>query len=184
LDSVLSEEKKVELTRKDMQFKLEKQETIANAEIKRQSFIKNTAIAGGGILFLATIFGYILYKKKRDALEEKKIADFNTKVAETELKALRSQMNPHFIFNSLNSISDYMAKHNIDIANDYLIKFSKLTRSILENSEKKWISLKDDLELTELYIQMESLRLKNKFSYDIKVDKAIVIENTLIPPLI
>jgi LytS/YehU family sensor histidine kinase len=77
-----------------------------------------------------------------------------------------------------------MAKHNIDIANDYLIKFSKLTRSILENSEKKWISLKDDLELTELYIQMESLRLKNKFSYDIKVDKAITIENTLIPPLI
>ncbi len=184
LDSVLSEEKKVELTRKDMQFQLEKQETIANAEIKRQRIIKNNAMVGGGLLILATLIGYILYKRKRDALEQKKIADFNTKVAETELKALRSQMNPHFIFNSLNSISDYMAKHNIDIANDYLIKFSKLTRSILENSEKKWISLKDDLELTELYIQMESLRLKDKFSYDIKVDKTIAIENTLIPPLI
>jgi len=183
-DSVLGEEKKVELTRKDMQFKLEKQETIANAEIKRQSFIKNTAIAGSGLLLFVTIFGYILYKKKRDVLEEKKIADFNAKVAETELKALRSQMNPHFIFNSLNSISDYMSKHNIDTANDYLLKFSKLTRSILENSEKKWISLKEDLELMELYIQIEALRLKNKLSYNIKVDKTIAIENTLIPPLI
>ncbi len=184
LDSVLGEEKKVELTRKDMQFKLEKQETIANAEIKRQSFIKNTAIVGGGILLLTTIFGYILYKKKRDALEEKKIANFNTKVAETELKALRSQMNPHFIFNSLNSISDYMAKHDLDTANDYLVKFSKLTRAILENSEKKWISLKEDLELMELYIQIEALRLKNKLSYEIKIDENINVENTLVPPLI
>jgi len=183
-DSVLSEEKMAELTRKDMQFKLEKQETLANAEIKRQRFIKNTTMAGGVIVLIMGLIGSILYKRKRDTLEEKKVADFKTKVAETELKALRSQMNPHFIFNSLNSISDYMAKHDIDTANDYLVKFSKLTRSILENSEKKWISLKEDLELMELYIQIEALRLNNKFSYDIKVDKTIAIENTLIPPLI
>ncbi len=184
LDSVLSEEKKVELTRKDMQFKLEKQETIANAEIKRQRIIKNNAMVGGGLLALATLIGYVLYKRKRDALEQKKIADFNTKVAETELKALRSQMNPHFIFNSLNSISDYMEKHDLDTANDYLVKFSKLTRSILENSEKKWISLKEDLELMELYIQLEALRLKNRLSYEIKIDENINVENTMVPPLI
>jgi len=183
-DSVLSEEKKVELTRRDMQFKLEKQETLASLEIKRQRFIKNMVMAGGGVLFIATIIGYILYKKRRDALEEKRTADFNTKVADIELKALRSQMNPHFIFNSLNSISDYMLKYDLDTANDYLVKFSKLMRSILENSEKKWISLKEDLKLIELYIQIETLRLKNKLSYDIKVDKMIDIENTLIPPLI
>ena len=183
-DSILGEEKKVELTRKDMQFQLEKQETIANAEIKRQRIIKNNAMIGGGVLILATIIGYILYKRKRDALEQKKIADFNAKVAETELKALRSQMNPHFIFNSLNSISDYMAKHDIDTANDYLVKFSKLTRAILENSEKKWITLKEDVELIELYIQIEALRLINKLSYTIKVDKTIAVENTLVPPLI
>ena len=183
-DSVLGEEKKVELTRKDMQFQLEKQEAIANTEIKRQSFIKNTAIAGSGLLLFVTIFGYILYKKKRDALEGKKIANFNTKVAETELKALRSQMNPHFIFNSLNSISDYMAKHDLDTANDYLLKFSKLTRSILENSEKKWITLNEDLKLMELYIQIETLRLKKKLSYKIKIDKDIDTVNTLVPPLI
>ncbi len=183
-DSVLNEEKKVELTRKNMQFQLEKQETIANTEIKRQRIIKNNAIAGGVFLVISSFIGYILYKRKRDALEQKKIADFNAKVAETELKALRSQMNPHFIFNSLNSISDYMAKHDIDTANDYLVKFAKLTRAILENSEKKWISLKEDIELIKLYLQIETLRLKNKFSYNIKIDKNIDVENTLVPPLI
>ncbi|WP_339918419.1 tetratricopeptide repeat-containing sensor histidine kinase [Yeosuana marina] len=183
-DSILSEEKKVELTRKEMQFQLEKQETLSKAEIKRQRIIKNNTIAGGVLLVLATLIGYILYKMRRDAIDEKKIANFNAKVAETELKALRSQMNPHFIFNSLNSISDYMSKHDIDTANEYLLKFSKLTRSILENSEKKWISLEDDLQLMELYIQIETLRLKNKLSYNIKIDKNIDTENTLVPPLI
>jgi tetratricopeptide (TPR) repeat protein len=183
-DSVLNEEKKSELTRKDMQYTLEKQKAVAKLEIERQRFIKNMAIFGGGLLFLMTGVGYILYKRRRDAIEEKKVADFNTKVAEIELKALRSQMNPHFIFNSLNSISDYMAKHDLETATNYLVKFSKLTRAILENSEKKWISLENDLELTALYIQIEALRLKNKLSYKIDVDKNIAIENTLVPPLI
>ncbi|HBK71503.1 MAG TPA: hypothetical protein DDZ39_07615 [Flavobacteriaceae bacterium] len=194
-DSFNSVEKKEEIARLEVKHiydkekttlkaDFEKKQAIANTKIKQQRFIKNTAIAGGGILIVSAFIGYILYKRKRDALEEKKVADFNTKVAETELKALRSQMNPHFIFNSLSSISDYMAKHDIDTANDYLIKFSKLTRSILENSEKKWISLEEDLELTELYIQIESLRLKNKLSYKIVIDENIDIENTLIPPLI
>ncbi|MEL6917892.1 MAG: histidine kinase, partial [Bacteroidota bacterium] len=109
---------------------------------------------------------------------------FHSKVAETELKALRSQMNPHFIFNALNSISDYMAKNNVDIANTYLLKFAKLTRSILESSEKKWINLSEDLELMELYIQIEALRLKNKLSYTITVAQEIDAENTLVPPML
>jgi LytS/YehU family sensor histidine kinase len=77
-----------------------------------------------------------------------------------------------------------MAKNDVETANEYLMKFAKLTRSILENSEKKWIPLKDDLELTRLYIQIEALRLKNKLFHTIKVDSAIDAENTLIPPLL
>jgi len=111
------------------------------------------------------------------------MADFNTKVAETELKALRSQMNPHFIFNALNSISDYMDKNDVEKANTYLMKFAKLTRSILENSEKKWITLQEDLELTELYIEIEALRLKNKLFHKIEIDSVLDVENTLVPPL-
>ncbi|MEO0527009.1 MAG: tetratricopeptide repeat protein [Bacteroidota bacterium] len=183
-DSVLSEEKKAELTRKEMQFRLEKQEADANAVIQQQRLVKNGVIIGGVALLIASVFGYFLYKRRRDALEQKKAAEFHSKVAETELKALRSQMNPHFIFNALNSISDYMAKNNVDIANTYLLKFAKLTRSILESSEKKWINLSEDLELMELYIQIEALRLKNKLSHTITVAQEIDAENTLVPPML
>jgi tetratricopeptide (TPR) repeat protein len=183
-DSVTGEEKKAELTKKNMQYKLDKQETKAQAEIKRQSFIKNTAIGIGSFLVFFSVIGYFLYKRKRDAEQQKKSAEFKTRMAETELKALRSQMNPHFIFNSLNSISNYLQTNNVQKADEYLTKFSKLTRSILENSEKKWIPLKEDLELLKLYIEIESLRFKNKLSHSIKIDDTIDLDNTLIPPLI
>ena len=77
-----------------------------------------------------------------------------------------------------------MAKNDVTTANAYLLKFSKLTRAILENSEKKWINLKEDLELTELYIQIETLRLTNKLSHTITVAKDIDVENTLVPPML
>lgn len=183
-DSVLSEEKKAELTRKEMQFELEKQETEAKAAIAQQRLVKNGVIIGGIALLIAAILGYILYKRRRDALEQKKLAEFHTRVAETELKALRSQMNPHFIFNALNSISDYMSKNDLATANEYLLKFSKLTRAILENSEKKRINLEEDLELTQLYIQIEALRLKNKLSHTVTVAQDVDPENTLVPPML
>jgi len=97
---------------------------------------------------------------------------------------LRAQMNPHFIFNSLNSISDYIAKNNTKAADEYLIKFAKLMRLILENSEQKTVSLAEDLEALELYMQLEALRLKNKFTYSIQVDDALDKHTTLVPPLI
>ncbi|WP_349663973.1 tetratricopeptide repeat protein [Cellulophaga lytica] len=183
-DSVATEEKKAELTKKDMQYQIDKQDTLSKAEIKRQSLIKNSAIGAGSSLLLFSIVGYFLYKRKRDAEAQKNIAEFKTKIAETELKALRSQMNPHFIFNSLNSISNYLANNDIKKADEYLLKFSILTRSILENSEKKWISLKDDLELLKMYIDIESLRLKNKLNHIVSINNNIDLENTLIPPLI
>jgi LytS/YehU family sensor histidine kinase len=72
----------------------------------------------------------------------------------------------------------------LEAADDYLTKFAKLMRSVLENSEEKEVSLAEDLKTLELYMQLESLRLNNKFSYEIKVDENIDTENTLIPPLI
>lgn len=183
-DSVLSEEKKSELTRKEMQFKMERQQAIAQEEIKRERLVKNGYLIGTLVLLIISALGYVFYKRRRDALEKKKTAEFNAKVAETELKALRSQMNPHFIFNSLNSISDFIARKDIKQADDYLVKFSKLTRSILENSEKKWIPLEEDLELMELYIQLEALRLEEKLTYTITIDESIETDNTLIPPFI
>ncbi|MCK0160954.1 tetratricopeptide repeat protein [Allomuricauda sp. F6463D] len=183
-DSVINEEKKSELTRKEMQFEMERQQAVANEEIKRQQLVKNIYLFGSIVLVLIALISYYIYKRRRDELEKKKIAEFNAKVAETELRALRSQMNPHFIFNSLNSISDFISKNDIQQADDYLVKFSKLTRAILENSEKKWITLEEDLELMELYMQLESLRLENKLHHRIIIDQNIEPDNTLVPPLI
>ncbi|WP_291869993.1 tetratricopeptide repeat protein [Maribacter sp.] len=194
-DSFYSVEKKEEIARIETTYKYRKEkdslkaiydqkEVLSKSEIEKEKLIKNVFLLVAFGVFLTAIIGYFLYKRKRDAMEQKSIAEFKTKVAETELKALRSQMNPHFIFNAMNSIGDYMAKNDLETANEYLIKFSKLVRAILENSEKKWISLEEDLELTRLYIEIESLRLKGKIEYAFYIDKNIDIENTMIPPLL
>jgi LytS/YehU family sensor histidine kinase len=117
-------------------------------------------------------------------LLKQKEAELKAEISETEMKALRAQMNPHFIFNSLNSIGDYIIKNKTELADEYLTKFAKLMRLVLENSEKKEVPLADDLKALELYMQLESLRLNNKFTYEIKTDSEINQETTLIPPLI
>jgi len=194
-DSILNNEKKSQITRMEMQYEFDKKEAaskaeadkkqaVAASEIKRQQVIKNTTIAGAGILLLASVFIFILYKRKRDARGQQREAEYKLEVADTEMKALRAQMNPHFIFNSLNSISDYISKHDVNTANYYLGKFAKMMRTILENSEYTQVSLADDLKALELYMQLEALRLNDKFEYEIKVDEEIDQENTMVPPLI
>ena len=115
---------------------------------------------------------------------QKRDTDLKLLISDTEMKALRSQMNPHFIFNSLNSINDYINKNEIETATMYTTKFAKLIRIVLENSEKKEVPLAEDLKALELYMQLEALRLRNTFSFAIIVDDTIDIENTLVPPLI
>jgi LytS/YehU family sensor histidine kinase len=133
---------------------------------------------------LAALTGVFFYRKKKDAETKKKEAELKAEISNTEMKALRAQMNPHFIFNSLNSITDYIDKHQTQIASDFTAKFAKLMRMVLENSEHKEISLADDLKALELYMLLERFRLNNKFDYAIKVDESIDKDNTLVPPLI
>jgi LytS/YehU family sensor histidine kinase len=98
------------------------------------------------------LVSFIFYKRKRDAVSKQKEAELKSEISDTEMKALRAQMNPHFIFNSLNSIGDYIAKNNTKQADEYLAKFAKLMRLILENSEKKEVPVTDDLKALELYM--------------------------------
>ena len=192
-DSSLNDNKKQEVTRLEMQYDFDKKEALtkaandkkaalAAAEINKQKVIRNASIGIGSILLLAAIAIFIFYKRRKDAIEKKKEAEFNAQVADTEMKALRAQMNPHFIFNSLNSINDYIDKNDTAKATLYTTRFAKLMRMILENSEQKEIPLADDLKALELYMQLESMRMQNKFSYQIIVDEDIDKENTLIPP--
>lgn len=183
-DSLISSEKKKEIARKEMQFQFDKKRALALAELKRQHIIKRALIGGTAFLLLAALLGLVLYKKKRDAEEKKKEAEFKSLVSDTEMKALRSQMNPHFIFNSLGAISDFMIKNNAKLADQYLGKFSTLMRMVLENSEQKEIPLSEDIKALELYMELEALRLNYRFTFHINMEDDIDAGNTLVPPLL
>lgn len=183
-DSLTSQNRRVEINRRQLQYDFEKQKALAQAEIRRQTTIRNASLLGGGVLLVIGILGFILYKRRRDIVVQKQDAEFKALVADTELKALRAQLNPHFIFNSLNSISDYIAKSDIESAQEYLTQFAQLMRQTLENSDRKEISLAADLLFMELYLKVEAKRLSDKFSYRIDVDEAIDIDNTLVPPML
>ncbi|MEZ5083338.1 MAG: two-component regulator propeller domain-containing protein, partial [Bacteroidales bacterium] len=115
---------------------------------------------------------------------ERKLLEIERQKFELEQKALRLQMNPHFIFNSLNSIQSYILSHNAEMAVTYLGKFSQLMRLILTNSGNKFIPLKEELTSLKHYLDLEKLRFDNKFDYEINVDKNIDDEFIEIPPMI
>jgi LytS/YehU family sensor histidine kinase len=100
------------------------------------------------------------------------------------LKSMRSQMNPHFIFNALNSVNSFIAVNDERNANRYLSEFSALMRSVLENSDEDFIPLTKEIELLELYVKLEHNRFKEKFDYQIKVDESINLDQFSIPPML
>lgn len=123
-------------------------------------------------------------KEAEIAENEKRLNDLTMQMAQTRQQALRAQMNPHFIFNCLNSINGFILQNEVSTASRYLIKFSKLIRLILEHSNEKYISLSSELDALKLYIEMEQLRFEKKFSFEIIVDDDIPAEDLMVPPLI
>lgn len=125
---------------------------------------------------------------KNKLVEAQKIkqieTDFEYKIAETEMIALRAQMNPHFIFNCLNSIKLYTLENDSLTASEYLTKFSQLIRLVLENSRSEKVTLKKELETLMLYIELEAMRFKDKVQYQIKVVPHIDQQYIEIPPLL
>lgn len=116
--------------------------------------------------------------------KEKEKTAINKMMAELEMRALRSQMNPHFIFNSLNSIQKYIWENKQEDASEYLTKFAKLMRLILHNSTQKLVRFDEELSFIQLYIELEHRRCNNKFDYTIEVDKNIVLHEILLPPML
>ncbi len=132
---------------------------------------------------LNTIAGYIA-NKIVDIKNNEALFLANQKLNEVQLDALRSQMNPHFIFNCLNSIKLYTSQNKNEAAADYLTKFSKLIRKSLENSRSRTISLADELETLELYIQLEGMRFKEKLKYKIILSPDVDSSFIEIPPML
>jgi ligand-binding sensor domain-containing protein len=136
------------------------------------------------ILMIAAI-GWFIYRNRirRIRKEARLRSDYEIKLNELENSALRTQMNPHFIFNSLNTINSFINSNDRVQANQYISKFSKLVRLILDHSREKKIILKDELEVAELYMQLEQIRFENKFHYSIDI-KDVDAASTEVPPLI
>jgi len=106
------------------------------------------------------------------------------KVLSLKQDALRSQMNPHFMFNALNSIKLYIIKNNQKKATSYLNKFSKFMRKILEASDLQEISLKEEIETMKLYLSLENIRFSNEINFSVKIDSSLNLEMIKIPPLV
>ncbi len=142
-------------------------------------FIALSLLLMGGL-----VFAWNRFRINQARKEEKLKATFAQQIAETEMKALRAQMNPHFIFNSLNSIQKYILKNDQFAASQYLTKFSRLIRLILDHSNQNNILLSSELELLKLYVEMESIRFDDKFNYEIKSDAAINADVVEIPSML
>ncbi len=132
-----------------------------------------------GLIFLGGLYWW--YREHIKTIRHE--AAMKNQLTKTEMMTLRAQMNPHFIFNSLNSINSFIIDNKTHLASDYLTKFSRLIRLILDNSRSEIISLEKELEAMKLYTLMESVRFNNKFKYKIEIDENISTENIKIPPM-
>ena len=128
---------------------------------------------------------FIVSKLQEELLEAEKQKSIHEKeLIELEAKALRAQMNPHFIFNCMNSIKSLMQEREIDKGVTYLTTFSKLIRTLFNNADKKEISLYDEIETCKLYLQLEAMRFDTKFSYVVNIDESIDLKSIYVPALI
>lgn len=166
---VLQKEQEINLLRKDNDI----------AGIKLQNTKRSLIFYITGFCMLLTIFGFFFYQRnQRLKLEAQK------QKAELEMQVLRSQMNPHFIFNSLNSIENFMMQNEKRLASDYLNKFSRLIRSILDSSRNELIPLAKDMEALQLYVDLEQLRFNNKFRYQTYIDPQLIQGDYRVPSLL
>jgi tetratricopeptide (TPR) repeat protein len=185
-------QKKYESEKKDKRITLlAKEKEIQEKEADRQSVLKMASLAGLVLVTtLALIVGYSYNQKLKSqkllAAKDSEIteANFKRQLSELEMKALRAQINPHFLFNCMNSINRMILEGDNDNASQYLAKFSKLMRLILENAESSKVSLQNELSLLESYIQLEGLRFKGRINYKITVDSSVDPGATYLPSMV
>ncbi|MBL4624397.1 MAG: histidine kinase [Flavobacteriales bacterium] len=135
--------------------------------------ILTTTFVSASILYL-----WIISIKEKERAK----SEIDKKIASVELQALRAQMNPHFMFNTMSSIQHFITTNETESALRYLSKFSKLMRKILENSKTATITVKNEMETLDLYLSLERLRFKNKLNYAIEIDRSIDQTMTKFPP--
>jgi tetratricopeptide (TPR) repeat protein len=150
----------------------QREETIERATVFRQELIIYGLLL---IILIVIVTSYFIYKNAQAS----KVA--NQLLA---LKSLRSQMNPHFIFNALNSVNHFISEKDERTANKFLAEFSQLMRLVLENSQEDFIPLNTEHEILSLYLKLEHYRFRDKFDYEIQVDPDINADSVEVPPML
>lgn len=169
-NKILRQENELKAQQLEMQ---EHDSIVKDLQLKRQT----GWIFGLGIAFvLLGGVGFLLFRQRKLQSEQQTV--------KLEQQLLRSQMNPHFIFNSLVSIQSFIFKNEAAEAGRYLSKFSKLMRLILENSRQELVPLEKEVQTLEHYLELQSLRFENKFDYEIEIDEEVEQELIAIPPML
>jgi len=168
----------LELLRKEKEIS----QNAINSLVKEDALKEDVLIASRwaiGLLLILIIIGlfagvYILKVSKQRRVANQKLA----------LRTLRSQMNPHFIFNALNSVNSFISENDQRSANKFLTSFSRLMRLVMENSEYDFISIQKELEILKIYLELEHFRFKDKFDYNISIDDDFDDDDFEIPPML
>lgn len=169
----LKDQNEIKNKEKEISYLLKEKE---NEKLKTQNKL---SILGGLLsIALGAFILYLLRSRNKKLVQEKNFIQL-------EQKLLRSQMNPHFIFNAISSIQNYLFdKNDLNIALHYMSKFAALMRQILENSREESITLSEEVETLKNYLELQQLRYNNNFGYEISIDEDIDPDRTLVPPLI
>ena len=139
-----------------------------------------------GMAVALILGGYWIFRRRMQVIRDKdrEKAAINQRMAELELSALRSQMNPHFMFNSLNSIKNYILSAEPRVAAEYLSDFAHLIRMILQHSRERTISLAEEIETLKLYVELEQLRFDEAFTFSCEVEPGLLVDAIPIPPML
>jgi len=151
---------------------LEKERELKDELIRKKNVFNYSLI--GALVVLIGLIIFIFRTLKKVQVKNKKIA----------LQSLRREMNPHFIFNSLNSVNHFIATNNELEANQYLTKFSKLMRGVMENSTEDFIPFQQELDLLQNYLALEKTRFSDKFDYEIEVDEGLNTQSLKVPGML
>ncbi len=179
-DSLVNEKNRKDAIGKEFSYNYEKKETenklLAKENLIQQLQLRQhkSVLTGVGIgLFFILIISYLLLRQSRIKTTQQSL--------QLEQKLMRSQMNPHFIFNSLNSIQQFIVSGQNEKAELYLSKFSKLVRELLESNMVENISIQDEAAILQNYIEMEALRFRNTFTFSVTIGEKIIKEHQRIP---
>ncbi len=180
-DSAVNKQKTDEIANIRMQYELNKKQEQLDAELKaeakRYRLIRNITILGVIAILIISALLVITYRSR----QKQKLYDLKNEINSYRQRLMTQQINPHFIFNTLNSIQYFIYNNKKEESMDFVSQFAQLMRLNLYNSQNDIIALKDEIEALKIYLELERVRLDNKFDYDIEIDPAIDIEKQLVP---